>query len=85
VILKIVHLIIFNWIFDTLKQFILAGNILKRDGSNSIVMELAKRMEIARVVEAYFGMLMVDGSKVLSARLALVMLFIQRCGVCTLV
>ena len=73
VILKIVLLIIFKWIFDTLKQFILAGNILKRYGSNSIVTEIAKRMEIARVVVAYFGMLMVDGSKVLSARLALVM------------
>jgi hypothetical protein len=63
----------------------LVGNILKRDGSNSIVMERAKRMEIARIMEAYFGMLMVDESKVLSARLALVMLFIHRCGVCTLV
>jgi len=85
VILKSVLLIIFKWIFDTPKQFILAENIPKRDGSNSIVTEHAKRMEIARVLEAYFRMLMVDGSKVLSARLALVMLFMQRCGVCTLV
>ena len=73
VILKSVLLIIFKWIFDTPKQFILAENIPKRDGSNSIVTEHAKRMEIARVLEAYFRMLMVDGSKVLSARLALVM------------
>lgn len=58
----------------------MAGNILKRDESNSIVMVRTKKMEIVRDVETCFGMLLVHGSKVLSARLVLMIFFMQKCG-----